>query len=114
MSSFRPPRPLVAALALPLVGVALACSGVVPATSGNRVACERYVAHMNGLEPCLGLRYEASNLCQEVDAAPVDMAPFYDCLVAHSRCEGADPKLELDRCEPPVLDLVALTEPATP
>lgn len=97
-------------LLLPLLVTGLlACTGVFSATSGNRAACERYVAHMNGLSDCLGLRYEASNLCQGVDDAAVDMEPFYDCLVRHSRCDGPSARLELDRCEPPVLELIALT-----
>ena len=88
----------------------LACTGLgLSAPSGNRDACERYVEHMNGLDACLGLTYEASNLCQEVDATPVDMAPFYDCLVAHSSCAGSDASLDLEQCEAPVLDLLALT-----
>ncbi len=97
---------------VPVFLALLACTGLGVRAPGNRGACERYVEHMNGLEACLGLTYEIENLCQEVDATPVDMAPFYDCLVAHSSCDGADAKLDLDRCEPPVLDLVALTEPA--
>ena len=96
---------------VPLVLALMACTGLATPTSDNRGACERYVEHMNALEACLGLTYESSNLCQEVDSTPVDMAPFYDCLVAHSSCVGADAKLDLDRCEAPVLDLLALTEP---
>jgi hypothetical protein len=98
---------------VPLVLALLACTGVIPplAASDNRAACYRYVEHMNGLSECLGLTYDASNLCQEVDVAPVDMAPFYDCLVAHSRCEGDEAKLELEQCQAPVLGLVAATAP---
>jgi hypothetical protein len=98
---------------LPLVLALLACSGVMqlPAASENRAACVRYVDHMNELSECLGLVYDASNLCPGVDAEPVDMTPFYDCLVAHSSCEGGQPRLDVDGCEAPVSGLVAQRPP---
>lgn len=96
----------------PLVLFLLACTGAFPlGASDNRAACARYVEHMNGLSECLGLVYDASNLCQEVDAAPVDMAPFYDCLVEHSSCDGGVAKLDLDACQAPVMELAASTPP---
>ena len=90
----------------PLALAALACTGAWPIRSENRAACERYVEHMNALEPCLGVRYDASNLCQEVDETSVDLAAWYDCLLANSACEGTEPRLDVDGCLPPVVDLV--------
>lgn len=90
-----------------IVGVAvLACTSLRPHSS-NRAACEQYVQHMNALEPCLGVRYDASNLCQDVDRAGVDMAGWYECLLANSACDGTRPRLDVDGCAPPVLALAS-------
>jgi hypothetical protein len=93
-----------------VLAAGLACSSLPVGRSSNRVACERYVDHMNALEPCLGLRYDASNLCQEVDETAVDMGGWYECLLAHSACDGDRPRLDVDGCEPPVIDLEALAD----
>lgn len=71
----------------------------------NRRACEAYVEHMNTLETCMNITYDADNLCSGVDGAPVDMAPYYDCLRENSRCDGTEPVLSLDGCTPPVVSI---------
>lgn len=75
------------------------------ADGANRQACEAYVAHMNTLESCMNITYQADNLCLGVDGAPVDMAPYYDCLRENSRCNGTEPELSLDQCNPPVVQI---------
>ena len=98
------------ALGAVLVG-SLACSGAVGGNSANREACERYVAHMNGLTPCLGLSYDADNLCTGVHLTQVDMSGYYDCLTARSSCSANEPVLELDSCVPPMDEPGLMQEP---
>lgn len=66
---------------------------------GNKAACMRYVEHYNKL-PCLGgsFNLDAEATCGMVDATPVDMTGYYDCLVTNSTCDGAMPKIEITGC----------------
>ena len=105
----RPSAALLAAGVLGL-GSALACTSLRP-RSDNVAACERYVAHVNTLEPCLGVRYDAANLCQDVDRTGADLGPWYECLVANSACDGTQPRLEVEGCHAPVIELAAVTDP---
>jgi hypothetical protein len=81
----------------------LACTG--SATPGgnaaNLEACQRYVAHMNTLTPCMGVSYDADNLCTAARATDIDMTAYYDCLREHASCRGTEPVLDLDTCPPP-------------
>lgn len=81
---------------------ALACAGAFDPT-GNRRACEAYVTHMNLLERCMGVRYEADNLCEGMERTPVDMTGYFQCLREHSACDGEQPRLEAESCVPPLL-----------
>ena len=79
----------------------LACTGAVGGNAANRDACERYVAHMNTLTPCMGVHYDPDNLCSSVHQTTVDMTGYYDCLRQNSSCDGVEPVLDLDGCMPP-------------
>lgn len=76
-------------------------SGGAEDPSSNRGACEAYVAHMNTLTPCMGVSYEVDNFCAGVDGKVVDMVPYYRCLQDNSACDGPEPVLDFDSCEPP-------------
>lgn len=80
-----------------------ACTGVVGDPTGNRKACEEYVVHMNLLERCMGVRYDADNLCEGVERTPVDMTGYYECLRQHTSCDGEQARLDVDGCVPPLL-----------
>ncbi|MEO0603710.1 MAG: hypothetical protein AAF211_19890 [Myxococcota bacterium] len=73
-----------------------------PDDAGNTKLCRDYVAHMNALEPCLGLRYDADNFCDGAENQRADLGPFYACLVANTSCNGGEPTMTIDGCAPPV------------
>ena len=92
-------------------GAALGCSGawdeVLQAKEGllpgeNRRACATWVAHVNDLDACLAVTYEVDNLCAGVDDVPVDLGPWFRCLIDHTRCDGARAAADWDACTPPV------------
>jgi len=74
--------------------------------TGNEQLCRDYVDHMNELEPCLGLSYDAANFCMGADDQPVDLTSFYACLVSNTSCEGGTPTMTVDGCAPPVVTQV--------
>lgn len=78
----------------------LAKEGLLP--GDNRRACARWVEHVNGLDACLKVTYEVDNLCAGVDDVPVDLVPWFGCLVDHTRCDGDRSVEEWDACAPPV------------
>ena len=101
-------RVLVAAAT---AGVALGCANVFDgvmdakeaiAPSENRRACEAWVNHVNALEACMKVTYEADNYCDGLDRVPVDMRPWFTCLTAHTSCEGDDSHADFDACPAPV------------
>ncbi len=107
-------RPRVALLVV--AAVALGCAGawdqVRHAKEGllpgdNRRACVMWVEHVNRLDACLQVTYEIDNLCAGVDDVPVDMAPWFRCLVDHTRCDGDRCLEEWDACPPPLRTAVA-------
>ncbi len=98
------------------LGLALGCSGawdqarlakedLLPGE--NRRACSTWVEHVNGLDQCLRVTYEDDNLCAGVDDAPAALAPWFECLIEHTACDGAEAKADWDACVPPS---AALTE----
>ena len=80
-------------------------SSLTTPRGANREACEAYVAHMNTLQECMNISYDADNLCSGVDGAPVDMGPWYACLRENARCDGTEPVLSLEGCTPPLLSM---------
>ncbi|MCA9492854.1 MAG: hypothetical protein KC621_23140 [Myxococcales bacterium] len=96
---------LAAAVAVLLAG--LGCSGTFssapePVLDHRRSACEAWVAHVNGLEGCLHVTYDADNLCQGVDEQPDEIVVWFQCLADHSSCDGGEPRFDPDSCPPPV------------
>jgi hypothetical protein len=90
---------------------AVACTGGLrtraagESAGSNRAACEQYVAKVNALQPCLKVHYDADNLCAVVDATNADMTDYFQCLGKHTSCDKAGAKLDVDRCEPPLVAL---------
>lgn len=85
---------------LVVLGWSLAC-----ATGGesvpNLAACHAYVDHMNTLTPCMGVSYDKDNLCANMEQVTVDMTDWWECLRTNAACDGTEPLLNLDKCEPP-------------
>lgn len=68
----------------------------------KRSACEAWVEHVNGLEGCLHVTYDADNLCQGMTEQPDEIVGWFQCLADHSSCDGAEPRFDPDSCPPPV------------
>lgn len=115
MSFPRPRSRSWAGLVVALAG--LGCSGIPSSGSPpNRLACERYADHLNGLFGCVGLVYDSENLCEGTDLVAVDLVPAYQCLTENTRCNGDTVVLEADRCTLPLVSLdapVAVIDPVS-
>jgi len=83
-----------------------------PTAQGNLQLCRQFVTHMNDLEPCLGLSYDAANYCEGVEQQDADMSGFYACLESNTSCEDGAPRMTVDQCSPPVVSRIA--SPADP
>ncbi|MEN0062943.1 MAG: hypothetical protein AAGA48_12390 [Myxococcota bacterium] len=82
-------------------------------TVGDVNLCRDYVAHMNGLESCLGLSYDPDNFCDGVQSG-VDWGPYYRCLVDNTTCNDAgQASMSYDDCAPPLVTQSAPT-PVSP
>lgn len=105
------------ALLAALGGAGFGCTGVwreaLHAKEGllpghNRVACATWVSHVNALDECLSVTYEVDNLCVGVDEVPVDLEPWFRCLVEHTSCDGDRSTSNWDACAPPVRTLAGV------
>ncbi len=92
---------------LPAAGCEMLASLTPAPAGGNARHCRAYVQHVNELSPCLGLTYDAENFCEGVDHQPADLGPFYECLVAHTSCEGDEPSLTVEACSPPIASRIS-------
>lgn len=102
--SFGASRLLVVVL-LPLGGCELVSTLIAPGSAGagsNVQLCRDYVAHMNELEPCLGLSYDADNFCDGLEGQQADLGPFYQCLVENTSCVDDQPTMTVEGCSPPL------------
>lgn len=91
-------------LVVVVVGLcSLACGG----GGANVAACERFVAHFNGL-PCNGVRVDESSrvgapdpICSSHLDDSVDLQPYFACLEEGMRCDGELLRVDVGSCRPP-------------
>lgn len=87
-------RKLIAiAVAAPVVGLALACSGL-PTGYDNVTPCKNYVKAANS-KPCMkNAQLNVDDMCPDaLNATPKDMSPYYECLEKNIKCKGKVPDL---------------------
>lgn len=85
-----------------------------PPGARNRAACGEWVEHVNGLDACVSVTYDADNLCAGSESLPAEMAAYYRCLTKKAHCEGAEPRLTPEECVPPLVSLTPEPRPRRP